>query len=303
MKRFFLKILIFFAVVSVLDFVIGLVLPIMQSKKKGYNEYTKLQYLAEQCNDDILIFGSSRAYRHYNPQIMIDSLKMSCFNCGQSSMGFIHNYAVLKIATRNYQPKLIIYDLFSGCDYEKGEDNHRYLRGLGPYINYDGIYDVYDSVDELERIKIISNLYSYNDVFNGIIVDFIGYGESGNVNHGFIGTMTEFHQRNPNNNKVKKDIQPIIIDSLKIKFAKRFVEDCKGSKVIFCISPIWTGTDDQQVRLSERLCQELNVPLIDFSNDPKYVHQDQYFLDETHLNARGADEYTKDLIKKLKEIM
>lgn len=304
MKRFLIKTLIFFAIIAIIDIIAGIVFPYMQTKKKGHNEYTKLHYLAEQCHEDILIFGSSRAYRHYNPQIIIDSLNMSCYNCGQSSMGFIHNYPVLKIATDKYQPKMIIYDLLSSCDYEKvNEDYHRYLRGLGPYIHYKGVSDVFNSVDKLERIKMVSNLYAYNDVINGILVDFIGYGENGIINHGFIGTISEFHQREQKYNESKKEIHPLLIDPLKIQFAKKFVEDCKGSKIIFCISPIWTGEDEQHVVQAERLCHELNVPLLDFSNDSKYVHHDEFFLDEWHLNAQGANEYTKDLIKRLRELM
>ena len=37
-----------------------------------------------------------------------------------------------------------------------------------------------------------------------------------------------------------------------------------------------------------------------FSNNPKYVHNNAYFADDGHLNARGADEFTKDLIKELR---
>ena len=48
------------------------------------------------------------------------------------------------------------------------------------------------------------------------------------------------------------------------------------------------------------ICRQRNVPFIDFSNDPKYVHQNQYFADGIHMNARGADEFTRDLIKYLR---
>ena len=42
------------------------------------------------------------------------------------------------------------------------------------------------------------------------------------------------------------------------------------------------------------------VIFIDFSNRPKYVHNNAYFIDGDHLNARGADEFTKDLIVELR---
>ena len=35
------------------------------------------------CKADILIFGASQAQHNYNPRIIRDSLRMSCFNAGQ----------------------------------------------------------------------------------------------------------------------------------------------------------------------------------------------------------------------------
>ena len=49
------------------------------------------------------------------------------------------------------------------------------------------------------------------------------------------------------------------------------------------------------------ICLQRNIPLIDFSNNPKYVGNNVYFKDGAHLNARGADEFTKDLIHVLKK--
>ena len=48
------------------------------------------------------------------------------------------------------------------------------------------------------------------------------------------------------------------------------------------------------------ICQERDIPFIDFSNNPKYVHQDIYFKDGNHMNERGANEFTKELIGYLK---
>ena len=49
------------------------------------------------------------------------------------------------------------------------------------------------------------------------------------------------------------------------------------------------------------LCKSYNILLLDYTNDPKYDHNDMYFHDGTHLNARGADEFTRDIIKKFRK--
>ena len=60
--------------------------------------------------------------------------------------------------------------------------------------------------------------------------------------------------------------------------------------------------DSEEIAPIAQICKERNIPLFDFSNNPKYVHNDEYFKDGTHLNAFGADEFTKDLIKEIKSL-
>ena len=38
----------------------------------------------------------------------------------------------------------------------------------------------------------------------------------------------------------------------------------------------------------------------DTPKDEKYTHKYQYFKDGTHLNDKGADEFTKDLINRMR---
>ena len=92
------------------------------------------------------------------------------------------------------------------------------------------------------------------------------------------------------------------IDSLKIEFIHRYLELAQNSKIYFVVSPIWYGMDSEEIAPIAQICKERNIPLFDFSNNPKYVHNDEYFKDGTHLNAFGADEFTKDLIKEIKSL-
>ena len=51
----------------------------------------------------------------------------------------------------------------------------------------------------------------------------------------------------------------------------------------------------------KQICLERSIPLLDFSNDSKYVHHDEYFSDGIHLNAKGADEFTRDLLETMRK--
>lgn len=50
------------------------------------------------------------------------------------------------------------------------------------------------------------------------------------------------------------------------------------------------------------MCEKDNILFIDFSQKGKYVRNNELFKDGSHLNAIGADEFTKDLTKELEEI-
>lgn len=69
--------------------------------------------------------------------------------------------------------------------------------------------------------------------------------------------------------------------------------------IVFVVSPSWYGKDTLQFRPVKEICERLYITFIDYSNDPKYVHNDRYFKDGNHMNAIGADEFTKDLVKTL----
>ena len=92
-----------------------------------------------------------------------------------------------------------------------------------------------------------------------------------------------------------------VYDSLKIRYLNKFMEKTKDMKLVFVVSPMWYGQDTLVLEPIKQICEKRNTCIIDFSNSPKYVHHNEYFKDGTHLNARGADEFTKDLIIELKK--
>lgn len=90
------------------------------------------------------------------------------------------------------------------------------------------------------------------------------------------------------------------VDSLKLKYLNLFVDRLDNCKLVFVVSPTWYGMKDENLQLVKSICADKKIPFFDFSNNPKYVHNNNYFKDGMHLNSKSADEFTKDLIKCLK---
>ena len=172
MKRFLLKVSIFFALIFIIDRVFGSVLSYMSEKTRGgYTEH--FRYITNKTNEDVLIFGSSRAVHHYNPEIITDSLGLSCYNCGQDGNGIILFYGWWKIISERYHPKYIIYDITNGYDLLVGEDNHKYLGWLKESYDNEEVKKIFADIDSTERYKMMSMLYRYNSKWHQIMADYL----------------------------------------------------------------------------------------------------------------------------------
>ena len=295
MKGFVIRIAVFFAMVVLADIVVGVSFDFLShNAKSGLTK--RDSYICDALETDFLLMGSSRCVRHYNPQIISDSLGVSCYNSGQMGNGIILNYGRLKMINERKRPKVVIYDVTPGFDIFIGEDNHRYLTWLKSHYDRDNIPAIFESIDKTEKFKMLSQMYRYNSKVFEIITDFLrSTGDDGN--NGFLPLAGDFDR-----NKIREDDGNSIlppVDPLKVKYINNLIDESEGSKLYFVVSPIWYGMDTLQFEPVKQICIEHGVPFIDFSNNPKYVHQDIFFKDGSHLNAKGADEFTRDLLRYL----
>lgn len=253
------------------------------------------QYMSNEMKKDMLIMGSSRANHHYNPRILEDSLHLNCYNCGQDGNGIIFNFGQWLLISERYNPKYIIYDITPDFDCLKG-DNHKYLGWLKLYWNRQGIENVFNEVDETEKIKMLSKIYQYNYNPLQFVADYIHpiYQVDST---GYVPLKGEL---DPMQIKVvKEDKKKYEYDSVKLSVLEDLIDKRKGAKIIFVVSPIWYGMDKESFKPIEEICKKKGCLFLDFSQDLKYVHHDEFFKDGMHLNEKGADEFTKDLISKI----
>ena len=298
MKKFIVKLACFFVVVAAIDYMAGIVFPYLVAHAKG-GDNKRNNYICLETNEDILIFGSSRAIHHYHPTIISDSTGMTCYNCGQDGNGIILNYGRLLMIENRYHPKIIIYDVQNTFDLTAGEDNHKYLAWLKVYYDQEGIGDVFASVDSKEKYKMMSNMYRYNSKCVQIVSDCIHPMQPFGIN-GY-RPLNEKMDSMKINRKASKSVSAPEWDDLKIAYIHRFIDLAKDSKLIFVMSPIWYGMDESQYEIIRTICRERNIPFYDFANNPKYVHHNEYFKDGSHMNSVGAEEFTKDLMLLLKK--
>jgi len=282
----------------VIDGGAGIVFSYMVAHAKG-GDNGRNNYICDQADEDVLVFGSSRAIHHYNPKIIADSLGMTCYNCGQDGNGSILNYGRLQLIYQRYCPQIIIYDVMPKYDLLAGEDNRRFLGWLRAYYNRPGIADIFKDIDSTEKYKMLSYMYRYNTKFIQIVSDYISP-----------KWCEEYQGYRPLNKEMDimkirtngKNTKILEFDEVKTGYLKRFIELSLSHdvKVVVVISPIYMGMDVKELSPIVEYCNENDVLLIDYSNHPKYLYNNQYFCDGGHMNAKGADEFSKDLTKEIK---
>jgi lysophospholipase L1-like esterase len=61
--------------------------------------------------------------------------------------------------------------------------------------------------------------------------------------------------------------------------------------------------DTLQLEPIKCICKQNGYEFWDFSNSPKYLNNNHYFKDGGHLNSKGANEFSKDIAKRIKSII
>ena len=300
MKKFILKVLLFFACVFVMDLAFGQFFSYLRAHAKG-GSTANCEYIANKATEDIIILGSSRATHHYVPQIIEDSLGLTCYNCGEEGNGVVLAYGRLKMLTERYTPKLVLYELTPGYDYGTTEPNEKYLGYLRAYYDKKGINEIFDVFDdELSFLKMQSKMYQNTGRLLPYLADNIFFRD----NHK--GFEPLFGEMKLMNEEERKNSQVMEVDSLKLGYMEKIMELCKERQIplIFMISPRY-GMLEKDLTIYEpglSLCLKYDIPIYNNITFPTISDRPDFFQDRWHLNNKGAESYTRVICQELKNV-
>lgn len=299
MKKFVLKVLLFFTCVVVMDFAFGRFFSYMRAHAKG-GSTANCEYIANRCQDDIIILGSSRATHHYVPQIIEDSLGMSCYNCGEEGNGIVLAYGRFKQIVSRHRPNLVVYEVTPGYDYSYLEPDVKYLGYLKPYYGQSFIRDIVnDFGGSLISIKMLSKMYQNSDRLLPNLVDNIILRDNFKGYEPLYGLKSTPIQ-------LQKDTKISMWDSHKLQYLERLISDAGkyGIPICFVVSPrCEQGNDMTQFSPAISLCNKYNVPFINLKNCKGIFDQPSLFQDDYHLNNDGAVQYSSLFVEEIKRIL
>lgn len=297
MKKFIIWFIAFVVAIVAVDFGFGAACRyLIAHAKAGFTQ--SHEYVANHCEDDVLIFGSSRALHHYVPEVITDSLGMSCYNCGMDGNGILYLYSRFLMLTSRYNPKIIIYDVEPVFDLSI-DDYTKYLGWQKRYCEIPGVMNVITDINPIEKWKLLCSFYKYNGSFVQMLADNLhplhtldktGYEPLFNV----MDYEPEVKQQTRVN-----------WDAKKRSYFEKLVEDCNQKNIflIFAYSPMYGMQNTAVFDEFTEFCKEHNVALINYYACEDYVFKKELFSDSYHLNDIGAREYTKKIVKDMKVII
>lgn len=290
----------FFAIVAIVDIGFGKGMDYIHAHAKG-GTTREMNNVCLDKQYDVIVMGSSRARHHYVPEIISDSLGMSCYNTGRNGNGIILMYGIYQMILEHYKPVLVIYDLAKGFDlYENPQDqnNTRYISALKPYARRPKMDEIFKSLSWQEWIKTYSSLYRFNSITLTTVRNYLferpynvdGYEKKKGVMN-YEPTIFETEDSG-------------ILDSLKIYYFKKYLCSLKenGIPVVCVLSPRYRSESSSRYQPLFDLCAQFDVPVLDFYTDTTFSTHRDYFKDATHMNDRGARLFTQKFVTELKKL-
>jgi hypothetical protein len=306
-QYFFIKLLILFTVLFIIDYSLGSLFKYLYFEQESGELYT-ITYSIDKTNEDILVFGSSRANHHYHPEVFEKRLNLSFFNTGRDGEHIFFQDAILKAVLKRYTPKIVLFD-FVDAEFDKDHTSYDRISTLLPYYHdHPEIRSIVKLRGPYEKYKLLSRSYPYNSEIFQILLGNTKYKKAKHENiKGYIPRKEIWDE--PAKTVVYPEKYPL--DSNKIRIFESMIKDCKsaGTKLYIVCSPYFFDAKNQEysILLGKQIAEKYNIDFFDFSNNPAFTKNVNLFADFAHLNDSGAKIFSEmvidSLIKKDKTFM
>jgi hypothetical protein len=300
MERKQLKYIILLVVfVIALDFGFGHIYEFLYLTEKSQKQ-DRLIHSAIGTHEEVLVFGSSRACHHYNPEIIEEKLNLTCFNVGYGGQNIYYHLALLKEAIKRKKPQIAILDLIK-IDFEdtgKIHDKEK-LSVLLPFVNKSNIYrETVLLRGKNEKIKLFSSIYPFNSKLLHILRNNLTSQRSDTK--GFFGLSRVWGK--PIETKMNKNFTP---SNDKLEALGEFITLCQTNEIMIkiFISPHYAkfSSKNGYDYIAEYIQKNHGLEINNLSASKKYLNAPHLFSDPYHLNKQGADMYSKEISEIIKK--
>ena len=296
MKKYLLKILLFFVIVACVDVTVGFIGGYLQSHAKG-GRTKQFDDLVMKDYHDILILGSSRAHSHYDTPFLSDTLGLDVYNGGNDGNGVVLAYGILDMILERYKPKLVLFDVEPAFDiliYDQDNNHTRYISHLKPYYKKTVAAEIIKDVNMEEWRKVQSGLIRYNTEIVEILVD------------NFINRGVEKGGYLPLDGQIVKEPTPSAskspeIDTFKLRYIEKLILLCNSKEIplILIGSPKYGAKNSLVLNPVKEIADKYGVSFLDYYAEPMFMQHKEWFKEPMHLNSVGARHFSRLIVSEI----
>jgi len=280
------------------------------------------EYYEREAPIDLLVLGSSHAYRAYDPKVMgvyLDK-KNRIFNLGSAAQSPLISYYILKEVVEKQRPKQVVMDLyFMVFTNDNQLRNRRYNWGyMRPGAAKKAFFRDGFSTEEKVKLTAFPSLV-FKDYLKPKINKLLGrphllkkkgtYQGAGFVSNSDSLTLEKLTYHNQFDAFQTKRTA---ITEMNLNYLKKIKDLCASEHIplIFATAPMpeisvkkiknYTGF----YQLFFKLAEAWNIPYIDYNiNRIETLSDTDHFYDDDHLNAAGAQVFSAAVTKELQNIL
>lgn len=261
--------------------------------------------LSSRINSDVVIYGSSRAWTHFDPEILQEATGLDVYNLGLDAHDFWFQYARHKYLLRyNPKPAVILLSLDSFCLIRR-KDFYNYTQVL-PFMLWDRfLYDHTKRYIGFSTPEYFLPLLRYAGESTALASSMTVLIPGANKNklryRGYAG-RDEYWNNDFENAKNEHGQMKMSIETESRELLFRFLEECKNDsiEVILVYSPVYIEGQqfitnrDEIMEFYENTAASFGVCFLDYSNS-EICQKREYFYNSTHLNRTGAELFSHEL--------
>lgn len=301
MRRIIKFIGIILIVIIITDILVGFGCRFFINNHRLSGEFGEIDYIANKSDNDIIILGSSVALNGINPNIINDSLGLSCYNGGANGQILSYYESLLEcIVKRDKKPSIIILGLRT--NELAGEGNGGRYNVFLPYY-HTGMEEIDKKLESKsweEKYLLYSNLYRYNPIWWRLFLYvFLPPEEKGK--NGFTGKPVPMVYP-----ELKNDISSPITNE-RINSFLNMVHLCKkfNIQLIVFFPPMYFHYTDKTETIDyvEKYCINNGIPCYNDSQDSTFLSDSHLFYDNVHVNIVGCNKYTQIILERLKDLI
>ncbi|NLE06585.1 MAG: hypothetical protein GX638_17510 [Crenarchaeota archaeon] len=254
--------------------------------------YGEIKYAITELSPEILILGASNAKSHYVPKIFMDSLHMATYNAGSDGKNILYHSCILNAVIQRNHPKLVVLEL--GKD-EFESDFYDRLSVLNPFYSYDSlIRETVNLKSKTEWMKMKSYLYRYNSRIITLLYNCYKKGENKDAGYRALPYGGDLPVLDTIKIEGEVDRQSVDRFNYVLNISKK-----NNIPIIVAVSPYYGIIDKEtkSMKIMKSLCKQNNIPFLNNIQSAYFLQHPEYFRDVNHLNHKGAEIYTKMIIK------